>query len=196
MTKASELREMSDEQIGVHAQGIGRELVPAADQGSDRAARRSQRVAQAAADDRPRQDDPEQRVAARRQAQPRVEAEARQAGRAISAKSANRERKRSPISQDQVMPKRVEIGVVTTRQDDQDPPRGDCRGRSAMPSTARSCTARRSATSTTKNNESHSATRSRSSSRGRARRPSDGSWCGRHQEPAGRSGGDAGGGQH
>ena len=56
MTKASELREMSDEQLALTLQGSRREPVPAADPGADRAARRPQRAAQAAAADRPGQD--------------------------------------------------------------------------------------------------------------------------------------------
>ena len=57
MTKATELRDMSDEQLGLTLKEADRELVPAADPVADRAARRAQRAATQPAADRPDQDD-------------------------------------------------------------------------------------------------------------------------------------------
>ena len=59
MTKASELREMSDEQLGLTAEGDDGAFFPPAAAGADRAAGRPQRTAQAAAVDRPDQDRPQ-----------------------------------------------------------------------------------------------------------------------------------------
>ena len=59
MTKATELREMSDEQLQFTLKESAESLFRLRIQGPDRAAQRPQRTAQAPADDRPRQNDPE-----------------------------------------------------------------------------------------------------------------------------------------
>ena len=65
MTKATELREMSDEQLALTLKETTEQPVPSAAPGADRAARRPQRAAQAAPADRPDQDDSEPAAACR-----------------------------------------------------------------------------------------------------------------------------------
>ena len=94
MTKVSELREMSDEQLRAAAEGDDGPLVPPAAASADRAAGRPQRTAQAAAADRADQDHP-------------AASERPPGGRQAAKSSTERIAESS-------MPKRVEIGIVTS----------------------------------------------------------------------------------
>ena len=73
----TDLREMSDEQLTFTLKESAESLFRLRIQGADRTARRPQRVAQTAADDRPREDDSNR---ARRKAAAKAAASASQAG--------------------------------------------------------------------------------------------------------------------
>ena len=136
MTKATELREMSDEQLELTLKEADREPVSPADPSADRAARRAQRAAQAAPADRPIKTIQTERT------------------EAAAAKNAARNDQKLQEQADR-MPKNDSHRRRDQRQDEQDAAASRFRGWCSTPSTARFCAARRSATSTTRTNESH-----------------------------------------
>ena len=130
--KATELREMSDEQLELTLKETERQPVPPADAGADRAARRAERAAAAPPADRPDQDHSDR---------------ASQQGRGeVSSQNRQHQDQRTSRSHAQASSHRRRH----ERQDGQDPARRDSAAGAARASTARSCAAARCATCTTR----------------------------------------------
>ncbi len=163
---------MSDEQLRLTLKEVGGEPVSPADSGTDRAARRPQRAAAAPALDRPVS---------------RPYFSERRAG-------ARRERKHTQISQrvrEEPCPSELQSASSPATRP---PRRGAWRFPAwcGTPSTARSCTARRSATSTTRRtNRTHGRHGRDRRVPARSRNQAVGAGARRRAKPGGRPGGDA-----